>query len=99
MQINELVLRAHEYAVNQGFWPAGQSLGEKVALIHSEASELLEELRAEHTYNLNRIGEEMADILIRVGDLAGRLGVDLDLAVDVKMAYNETRPYKHSKRF
>jgi NTP pyrophosphatase (non-canonical NTP hydrolase) len=42
---------------------------------------------------------ELADIVIRVGDLAGQLGIDLDWAVRQKMAYNETRPYKHGKGF
>lgn len=38
---------------------------------------------------------ELADILIRVADLAGALGIDLNKALLEKMAYNETRPYRH----
>ena len=38
---------------------------------------------------------ELADLLIRVGDLAAALGIDLDFEVRRKMAYNETRPYRH----
>jgi NTP pyrophosphatase (non-canonical NTP hydrolase) len=40
---------------------------------------------------------ELADILIRVGDLCGRFGIDLDEAVRLKMAYNHTRPHRHGK--
>lgn len=38
---------------------------------------------------------ELADILIRVFDIAGRYGIDLDLAVAQKMAYNATRSARH----
>lgn len=46
---------------------------------------------------LNLEEEEMADILIRVFDLAGQRGIDLGRAVLVKMQYNSTRPHKHGK--
>ena len=38
---------------------------------------------------------ELADVVIRVGDLAGRLGIDLAAVIGEKMAYNITRPYRH----
>lgn len=38
---------------------------------------------------------ELADVLIRVFDLAGALGIDLEDAVQSKMAYNKTRPHRH----
>lgn len=38
---------------------------------------------------------EMADIVIRVGDLCEALGIDLEQAVREKMAYNATRPQRH----
>lgn len=41
------------------------------------------------------IASELADVLIRVGDLAERLGIDLTRAVAEKHAYNETRSHKH----
>lgn len=40
---------------------------------------------------------ELADILIRVFDLAGALGIDLEAEVELKMNYNKSRPYKHGK--
>ena len=42
---------------------------------------------------------ERADAVIRIADLCGHLGIDLEAASDLKMAYNETRPFKHGKRF
>jgi NTP pyrophosphatase (non-canonical NTP hydrolase) len=38
---------------------------------------------------------ELADVIIRVADLCGHLGIDLDEAVKRKMAYNATREYRH----
>jgi len=38
---------------------------------------------------------ELADIVIRVYDLAGALGIDLDAAIEVKHQYNVGRPYRH----
>lgn len=38
---------------------------------------------------------ELADIVIRVMDLAGNMGIDLEGAIRVKMAYNATRPHRH----
>ena len=38
---------------------------------------------------------ELADVVIRVADLCGLYGIDLDQAIEEKMAYNSTRPYRH----
>lgn len=38
---------------------------------------------------------ELADIVIRVGDLAARMGVDLEHAIVEKMKYNRTRGHLH----
>ncbi len=40
------------------------------------------------------LADELADIVIRTGDLAGCLDIDLDAAVTAKMAVNRGRPYK-----
>lgn len=41
---------------------------------------------------------ELADVVIRVADLCGAMGIDLDEAVRVKLAYNETRKHRHGGR-
>ena len=41
------------------------------------------------------IAVEMADCLIRILDWCGKEGVDIDRIVQEKMAYNETREYRH----
>lgn len=45
------------------------------------------------------VAVELADAVIRIADLCGHLGIDLDAVIAEKMAYNVGRPYKHGKRF
>jgi NTP pyrophosphatase (non-canonical NTP hydrolase) len=69
---------------------------QKIALIHAELSESLEALReGDH----DNVGEELADMVIRVADLAGGTGVDLQGEIAKKMAKNEGRPRLHGKAF
>jgi NTP pyrophosphatase (non-canonical NTP hydrolase) len=100
------VLRDHclRIAIEHGFTDA--SPGEDIALIHSEASEALEDIRAGHGLNEYwkrqdgkplGVPSEMADIIIRVLHFCGKHGIDIDEAVFDKMKYNESRPYKHGK--
>ena len=49
--------------------------------------------------NPEGVAVELADAVIRIADLCGYLGIDLDAVISEKMAYNETRPFKHGKRF
>lgn len=41
------------------------------------------------------IPSELADIIIRVGHIAAKRGVDLDRALYEKMEYNRTREFRH----
>lgn len=47
----------------------------------------------------NSFEDEIADAMIRLLDLAGSRGIDIDYHVQRKLEYNKTRPYKHGKRY
>lgn len=76
----------------------------KLALVTSEASEAIEEIRdgqpLARTYHRDDgkpegVPSELADILIRVLDLANMLAIDIDAIVTEKMAYNAGRGRMH----
>lgn len=125
MTISEIVDRAHQNAVKHGFWENPPEFGTAVALIHSELSEALEEMRAGNKIRPGApvpmlyysgggyvasaptkccvkpegVAIELADAVIRIADLCGHMGIDLESAIALKMEYNEGRPFKHGKLF
>lgn len=92
--LNKVVVRAHATANEKGWWDDGDwNLPEKLMLIVTEVAEAMECYR--DSTKSKGLESELADIVIRVADLCGKLGIDLDRAVREKMDYNETRPYRH----
>lgn len=71
-------------------------VGEKLMLIVSEVAEAMEGHRKgrmdDHLPHRQAIEVELADAVIRIGDLAGALGLDLGGAIKEKMLFNENRP-------
>lgn len=63
-----------------------------LALIHSEVSEALEAFRNDDAANFE---EELADVLIRVLDLAGGICQRFDDVVRSKMQKNRNRGLRH----
>lgn len=87
---NEFAYKAHKNAQEKGFWNERLSNEHYLMLVVTEIAEMVEadrkEMRVcEHykqiTYNEHIKGsleDEMADVAIRLADLAGALGIDFD---------------------
>jgi len=107
--IQELVDAAYQNALSKGWHEGTRTVGEEIALVHSELSEALEEARTGNPLrDVYRKGDspkpegfsiELADAMIRIFDMAGKYKLDLEQAIEDKMAYNRTRPHRHGKAF
>jgi len=103
MTIQEMQIRAWKRSEANGFHADSEQLNipTKLMLVVSELSEALEEYRNSTPYSYKidgkpeGIGPELADVLIRVGDIAQILDINLEREVLNKMDYNDTRSYKH----
>lgn len=108
MGLDEIATDLHETAIEKGFWPSDYAEVDvnfvlaKLALVHSEVSEVLEAVRKQQ--GAEKVVEEMADIIIRLLDLyegmarSGWLGVhppSLDLVTETKASKNKERPRLH----
>lgn len=90
--------------------PQSERFPTLLCLVHAEVSEALEDYRLGYTMTAQwrtpnphstaegkpeGIPSELADIIIRVLDICGLYGIDIESAVKAKMAYNQTRPHRH----
>ena len=111
MNLAELQREAHAIAKEHGWWDQERTFGDLIALVHSELSEALEAYRKTgwpwlrvNEWRCDVHGEPMgvasglADVVIRVADMAEWLKVDLAQALEededlgeAKQAYLEHR--------
>ena len=104
--LDALAAVLHETAIEKGFWKGEigyDKIGNKLALVHSEVTEVLEAIRKNK--GSEEVVEEMADVIIRILDIyaAMRNTEDLKHSLDevlfAKMEKNKARPKLHGNLF
>lgn len=93
--VNKLTDFCYNQSKNAGWHDNPREIGTMLMLVVSEIAEAMEgdrkDLMDDHLPNRKMIEVELADAVIRIGDLAGKLSLDLGGAIDEKLAYNLNR--------
>ena len=87
MNINELAKQNYDWVERMG-WHNKTTL-EALALVASEVGEAINECRGEKP--TPEFAEELADIVLRVLDIAHWQGIDIEKELQAKMLKNEQR--------
>ena len=90
----------HRNAVSKGWWDKKKDIPTELLLLHAEVSEATEALRIgnkrdEHIPSFSGLEAELADVIIRIMDLAEGTGLRIAEAVITKHVYNIQRSYRH----
>lgn len=97
--LSEIQREVHATALSKGWYERERPPLELLMLITTEVAECAEEWRRPEL-DMRAVGEELADIVIRVADAAAYWGIDLEQAVLAKMERNRARPHRHGgKRY
>lgn len=94
-RVSELAREIRDINHGNGFdWPNDtKSIMSALMLIVTEVAEAAEEVRK--PTREDHLVEELADIVIRVLDLAEALGLDIEHAIAIKMEINRGRQFMH----
>ena len=96
----------HETAREKGFWDGEYNhdkIGNKLALVHSEVTEVLEAIRK--SQGSEKVVEEIADVIIRLLDVYAAMRNEeqvlhsLDEVLENKINKNKERPRLHGNLF
>jgi NTP pyrophosphatase (non-canonical NTP hydrolase) len=93
--LNETAQKCMETSKKNGFVTTKENMLGKLMLVVTELAEAAEDVRHE---SWEHFGEELADTMIRVMDIAANMRVDLEFEIDRKMKINEDRTYLHGTK-
>lgn len=99
--VRDWVQESHEAARVKGFWDRKRNVGEMLMLVVSELGEAVEAHRT-GSFGMERkdtFEDEIADAAIRLFDLCGGLGIDLEKQMEWKLAFNKKRGVRHGKAY
>ena len=102
VSMNELAKSITKWRKSKGFYTpksingveADLMLG-KLMLVVSELGEAAEAVRKNDLPNFK---EEIADTFIRLLDICGAMGIDIEKEIESKMEFNKSRPIRHGKK-
>jgi NTP pyrophosphatase (non-canonical NTP hydrolase) len=109
--LNDLAKSIYEANKEKGFWDKERNVGEMLMLVTSELGEAMEAHRKNRFANWANASEdfensikdtfedEIADAIIRLLDMCGGLGIEIESHVFEKLKYNATRPRLHGKLY
>ena len=106
VSITEWVSALGEWAKSKGWGANKRSVLERLALVHSEVSEIvlalrddlpLREISVSSTGTPTGVPIEIADVVMRLLVLCAEENIDLERAMNMKLAYNRTRPTRHGR--
>lgn len=95
----------HAWAHAKGFYdqacspPCRHASGSRASAIMLIVTELAEAVEADRKSEECNFREEIADAAIRLFDLCGAEGIDLEAEIVAKMKRNQSRPHKHGKAY
>ena len=89
----------HQLAKDKGWYNRDRNELELIALIMSELGEAVEAVREDaispKILGYKGVEEELADVIIRIMDMAGYYGYDIAGAIIDKHEYNKSRSHRH----
>lgn len=101
----ELQNKCYKIAQEKGFFePPLEDVSYHMMAV-GELSEAVDEMRNDMLPIYSKDGKpqgeliEIADCILRLLSYCGHKGYNIEEAINIKMKYNETRPYKHGKKF
>jgi hypothetical protein len=98
--LNEMARHSHRHALDLGQWSGSKSqqLSVLLLMVVKDLTKVMDEDRAGHLDqmaesipSISRFEEKMADIMIRLMDMGGAYKLDLEMAVAMKMAVNDSK--------